>query len=187
MRHTLAYRLSNSLSCYASWDARRTQPKQSSTSPWEHARSLCHHLRWLLWPAPPSETTLGSPCFGTEAAFTSVTCKKSPHQRRTQTTQTPCTALYMAQAKLVTSPYRVLPQHSLPHKCQQGTGEEIQVFWHFCLYFLVKLLFARANVSSVAQLANTTPCRERRKKRIPFGKKNNKNLQHKLGLSGDTG
>lgn len=98
-----------------------------------------------------------------------VTCEKSPHHRRTQTTETQRTALRIAQAKLVTSPYQVLPQHSSLHKRQQGTGKEIQVFWHFCLYFLLKLLFTRANVSTVSQFASTTPCRGRRKRRIPFG------------------
>lgn len=167
MRHTRAYRLSNSLSCYASCDARQTQPKQSRTSPWEHTRSLSHHLRRLLRSAAPSETTSWNPRFGTKAARTSVIWKESPHQCRTQTNpNTTHRSGQVSDESLTGAALAFFTAQMSARDWGENTG-----FLAFLLLFPAEITVARANISTVTQLASTIPCRGRRKKRISIGEK----------------
>jgi len=148
MRHTPAHRLPPSRSSYTSCDARRTQPRQSSTSP-RNAHGPCTGRQ------PQARPPRGAPASARRRGQPRGPARRAPPSPCTNAV--PCSAQSSGQTR--TSPHRVLPQHSSLHECQRETGEEIH---DFCSYFLLKSLFARADIATVAQLESTAPCRGRR-------------------------
>lgn len=132
--------------------------------PWAIICSGCSNLQ--LQVKPPWGTPVSAP-----QRHGPLIWKESPHQCRTQTNPntTPCSSPSSGQVSDESLLGAALAFFTAQMSARDG-GENTG-FLAFLLLFPAEITVARANISTVTQLASTILCRGRRKKRISIGEK----------------